>query len=115
MLKWHLRTAYGMTPDQYRESGIAFGLSNGGAQLRKPKRSSLARQIDWNRWPPPLTGEIGRESVSRLLQTRRPAILAWRSAVGRAEWAAMGAPRCGRRSIDSGVRSRAIADRAFVH
>ena len=36
MLKRHLRTTYGMTPEEYRrEVGPAAGLSDGGAELRR--------------------------------------------------------------------------------
>ena len=37
MLKRHLKTAYNMTPEAYRERwGLAAGLSDGGAELRPP-------------------------------------------------------------------------------
>ena len=45
MLKRHLKTAYNLTPEQYRERwGLGAGLSDGGADYAK-HRSSLAKKI----------------------------------------------------------------------
>ena len=45
MLKRHLKTAYNMTPEQYRERwGLGAGLSDGGAELRQAPL--VARQED---------------------------------------------------------------------
>ena len=53
MLKRHLQTSYGLTPDAYRAKwGLPRRLSDGGAQLRAT-RSALAKSIGLGRKPAP--------------------------------------------------------------
>ena len=68
MLKRHLRSAYNMTPDQYRAKwGASIGLSNGGAKLREA--AVAIRQEDWAG-----TQGKGRRSRQRRLTSHLPSV-----------------------------------------
>ena len=71
MLKRHLKTAYNMTPEQYREQmGSAAGLSDGGTELRAAPL--IAGEKDRPRHQATHRAQIAAPGIGRLARRRPP-------------------------------------------
>ena len=75
MLKRHLRTAYGLTPEQYREKwGLPRGLSHGGAELREEAQHPRPANRPGHRRPAPLSSTRHRKNPFGIGAKHRPGV-----------------------------------------